>query len=107
MPFPWLLDGVLLGLVEQVNLEELDVALRRGDLLVLYTDGITDANSPAGEFFGVERLRETVSTAVGIGAQDLCDLIFERVGRFQAEAVQYDDMALLVVQATPEDLWPD
>jgi len=35
--------------------------------------------------------------------QDLCDLIFERVGQFQAEAVQYDDMALLVVRADAVD----
>jgi len=100
-------DGILLGCVEEVRLEEVGVDLHPGDLLVLYTDGITDANSPAGEFFGVERLRETVSAASGLSAQDLCDLIFERVDRFQAGAAQYDDMALLVVKATREDLWPD
>ena len=49
--------GMALGIVEKVSLEEVRVDLRPGDLLVLYTDGITDANSPAGEFFGVERLR--------------------------------------------------
>lgn len=93
-------DGILLGYVEKVSLEEVGVDLRPGDLLVLYTDGITDANSPAGEFFGVERLRETVWAADGLSAQGLCDLIFEHVDRFQAEAVQHDDMALLVVKAT-------
>ena len=100
-------DGILLGLVEEVRLEEVDVHLGHGDLLVLYTDGITDANSPAGEFFGVERLRETVSAAGELSAHDLCDLVFEHVARFQAEAVQHDDMALLVVEKTTEDLWPD
>jgi len=92
-------DGILLGCVEKVRLEEVSVRLHTGDLLVLYTDGITDANSPAGEFFGVERLRETVSAAGGLSAQALCDLIFGHVDRFQAEAVQHDDMALLVVEA--------
>jgi len=92
-------EGRLLGLVEEVRLEEVEVNLGPGDLLVLYTDGITDANSPAGEFFGVERLRETVFAADGLNAQGLCDLIFEQVDRFQAEAVQHDDMALLVVEA--------
>ena len=70
-----------------------------GDLLALYTDGITDANSPAGEFFGVERLHETVCAAAWQSVQDLCDLIFKRVEQFQAGAVQYDDMALLAVRA--------
>ena len=92
-------DGILLGCVEKVRLEEVSVRLHTGDLLVLYTDGITDANSPGGEFFGVERLRETVFAADGLSAQDLCDLIFEHVDRFQAGAVQHDDTALLVVEA--------
>jgi sigma-B regulation protein RsbU (phosphoserine phosphatase) len=78
--------------------KEVSVDLDPGDLLTLYIDGITDANSPAGEFFGMERLRETVRAANGQSAQDLCDLIFKRVERFQAGAVQYDDMALLVVR---------
>ncbi len=92
-------EGILLGLVEEVRLEEVSVNLCSGDLLVLYTDGITDANSPTGEFFGRERLRDTVSTAGGVSAHDLCDLIFEHVDCFQAGAVQHDDMALLVVKA--------
>jgi len=96
-------DGILLGYVKRVNLEEAGVELHSGDLLVLYTDGITDANSPAGEFFGVERLRETVCAAGGLSAQGLCDLIFERVGQFQAGAMQHDDMALLVVKMNAGD----
>ncbi|MBM4467848.1 MAG: cyclic nucleotide-binding domain-containing protein [Chloroflexi bacterium] len=100
-------DGTLLGYFEEVRLEEVDLDLRPGDLLVLYTDGITDANSPTGEFFGVERLRETVCAAGGLDPQSLCDLIFDRVERFQAGTVQHDDMALLVVKATTDGLWPD
>ncbi|MBC8447599.1 MAG: SpoIIE family protein phosphatase [Chloroflexi bacterium] len=91
-------QGTLLGCLEQVDLEEVDVSLQAGDLLVLYSDGITDANSPAGEFFGVERLSETVCGTGELAAQGVCDLIFESVKRFQAGAVQYDDMALLVVR---------
>lgn len=90
--------GMALGIVEKVSLEEVRVDLRPGDLLVLYTDGITDANSPAGEFFGVERLRQAICAAGGLSAQGVCDLVFEHVDRFQGEAVQYDDMALLAVK---------
>jgi serine phosphatase RsbU (regulator of sigma subunit) len=90
-------QGMLLGIVEPVELEELEVPVRDGDVLVLYTDGITDANSPAEELFGADRLRETVCTARSRSAPDLLDRILDRVGRFQAGAVQYDDMALLVV----------
>ncbi|MGD8245634.1 MAG: SpoIIE family protein phosphatase [Anaerolineae bacterium] len=91
-------QGVVLGCVEEVNLEELSVDLSAGSLLVLYTDGITDANSDAGEFFGPERLQETVCAAGGLSAQGVCDFVFNSVDRFQAGAVQYDDMALLVAR---------
>jgi len=90
--------GMALGIVEKVSLEEVRVDLRPGDLLVLYTDGITDANSPAGEFFGGERLRQVICAAGRLSAQGVCDLVFEHVERFQAEAVQYDDMAVLAVR---------
>jgi sigma-B regulation protein RsbU (phosphoserine phosphatase) len=66
--------------------------------LVLYTDGITDANSTGGEFFGMKRLRETVCGTGELSPQSVCDLVFEHVDRFQAGAVQYDDMALLVAR---------
>lgn len=91
--------GTLLGFLEMVNLEEANVDMHPGDVLVMYTDGITDVVSPAGELFGRERLRNAVCAANGPDAQGLCDFIFERVARFQAEAVQYDDMALLVVKS--------
>lgn len=89
--------GMLLGIVDPVELEEVEVPVHAGDVLVLYTDGITDANSPEEELYGAERLRQTVCTAPSRRAPDLLDQILERVGEFQAGAVQYDDMALLVV----------
>jgi serine phosphatase RsbU (regulator of sigma subunit) len=91
--------GTALGFTEEVSLEEVEVDIRPGDFLLLYTDGVTDANSQEGEFFGIERLRQTVSTAEMLSASDMCDHIFEQIDRFQAEVLQHDDMALLVVKA--------
>lgn len=95
--WPLAATGMALGFVQDVFLEEARVDLHPGEMLVLYTDGITDAESPEGEFFGVERLRQTICSARNSGARALCDLVFERVGGFQAGAGQFDDMALLVV----------
>jgi sigma-B regulation protein RsbU (phosphoserine phosphatase) len=92
-------DGMLLGLIEEVLLEELDVKLNPGDLLVLYTDGVTDANSPQGELFGMERLRETVCAAGEQSAQGLCDSVFARLEEFQGGGAQFDDIALLIARA--------
>jgi sigma-B regulation protein RsbU (phosphoserine phosphatase) len=84
--------------VEDIDLEEVDAELHPGDLICLYTDGITDANSTAGELYGLERLREAICATDGLSASDACDFILDSVDRFQAGTLQYDDMALLVVK---------
>lgn len=90
--------GIVLGCLETVSLEEVTVQLHPSELLVLYTDGITDANSISGAFFGIDRLRETICATGDMSPQDVCDLVFENVDRFQAGAVQYDDMAVLAMR---------
>jgi serine phosphatase RsbU (regulator of sigma subunit) len=95
-------QGTVLGLAIDVSLEEAEVSLSPGDRVLLYTDGITHAESPSGEFFGVERLREIVCHARSLSAQALVDLVFERVTTFQAGAAQFDDMALLLVSTADE-----
>lgn len=86
-----------LGIVDPVFLQEVEVEVRPGDLLVLYTDGITDATSPSGERFGVERLAEMICAAGEANAGDLHKQIFNRVNAFQAGTEQFDDIALVVV----------
>ncbi|HTY20661.1 MAG TPA: SpoIIE family protein phosphatase, partial [Geobacteraceae bacterium] len=49
-------DGLILGVRREVTFEEKSIQLQRGDILLLYTDGITEASNPAGDFFGTERL---------------------------------------------------
>jgi len=90
--------GTVLGCVGEVGLEEVNEELCGGDMLCLYTDGVTDANSPAGELLGRERLRETISATEKMSAAEACDFILQSVDRFRAGAAQYDDMALLVVK---------
>jgi sigma-B regulation protein RsbU (phosphoserine phosphatase) len=90
--------GMMLGILEDIRLEEGTVELQPGDILVLYTDGITDAQSPDGKFFGPARLRDTVCEGGALGAQDLCDAIFRSVDAFQQGTPQHDDMAVMAVK---------
>ena len=89
-------DGMFLGMVEPIVLEELCLDLYPGDRVVLFSDGITDANSTDGELFGSQRLAAAVEEAEESTAQALSDRVFQRVVSFQAGAEQFDDMALLV-----------
>ena len=89
-------DGMLLGMVDPVVLEELCLDLLPGDRIVLFSDGITDANSADGQHFGRQRLVAAVAESSESTAQVLCDGVFRDVQAFQAGSEQFDDMALLV-----------
>ncbi len=89
-------DGMFLGIVDPIVLEERCLDLRPGDSVLLFSDGITDANSAEGEPFGRQRLMAAVAESRASTAQALCDRIFRLVDAFQAGSEQFDDMALLV-----------
>jgi serine phosphatase RsbU (regulator of sigma subunit) len=89
--------GMMLGYIEDVYLEEAKIMLEPGDTLVLYTDGVTDANDPAGNFFGDEYLREIIEGAADHHAPALCDAILHAVIAFQAGADPFDDIAVMVL----------
>ncbi|MGE0384515.1 MAG: SpoIIE family protein phosphatase [Gammaproteobacteria bacterium] len=71
-----------------------------GDIAVLATDGIWETRSPAGEMFGIGRLKETVRTHRDLSAQALCGRILEEIDRFRGEGRRTDDVTLVVVRAT-------
>jgi sigma-B regulation protein RsbU (phosphoserine phosphatase) len=91
-------DGMFLGIVDPVIVEELCLDLLPGDRVILFSDGITDANSTEGHVFGRQRLLDLVAESDEPTAQGLCDNVFRTVDAFQAGSEQYDDMALLVAR---------
>ena len=93
--------GSVLGLFPDVPYAAGGVMLRPGDLVVLYSDGITEARNVAGEEFGRERLLEVVRDCRGTDAQTTRDRILAEVRRFSAGAVQYDDITVLVFRYGP------
>jgi serine phosphatase RsbU (regulator of sigma subunit) len=75
--------------------------LRPGDKLVIYSDGVTEAANPAGDFFGKKRLQEVVAAHATAGCSALHDAILEVVTGFISSAAQADDITLLVVEYSP------
>jgi serine phosphatase RsbU (regulator of sigma subunit) len=72
--------------------------LAPGDRMVLYSDGVTEAQNDAGEFFGRRRLREAIQRATSSSCAELHGAIHEAIVAFTAGAEQADDLTLLVVE---------
>lgn len=90
--------GTLLGPFPEVRVHDRSEALRPGDAIVLYTDGVTEARR-AGELFGDARLRDLLSAHAGAGADELAGAIEGAVVGFHGGPLA-DDLAVLVVRVT-------
>lgn len=91
-------DGIALGVMEDIELEEKEITLETGDVVVLYTDGVTEATNLQEQDFGEDRLMEFLTTHHELSAQELIAQIQQRVLAFTGEAPQFDDITLMVVK---------
>jgi serine phosphatase RsbU (regulator of sigma subunit) len=82
---------------DDANLTEQKAHLGPGDALVLYTDGVHEARSPSGAFFGEERLKALLHSCAGLDAQAIADRVENAVCEFQEDGLR-DDVAILVVR---------
>ena len=97
--------GIALGMVADNSkiVKEKDVPLSVGDVIVLYTDGITEARNMKGEMFGLERFKTVIGLYGGIGdAQTIIQNIAKDFSKFVEEHVQEDDVTLIVVKKLDE-----
>jgi len=89
--------GTLVGLFEGIAWEEKTVAINPGEVLVLYTDGISEAQDNSGLFFGNDRLEEILKEGFSTSAETYRDKIFDRVQGFIGSAPRLDDITLIVL----------
>lgn len=85
------------GSMPKSEYQRLEVELDPGELVLAYSDGVTDARSPEGEFYGEERLIELVSSMPAAGPDALVAAVLSSVGEFTRDAPLYDDVTLLAV----------
>ena len=94
--------GIVIGLVDNEvfasAIETRSIALHPGDLLVTYTDGISEALNSDGDEWGVENLVGAVERMAGISARDLLYNIRQEVLAFAGNTRQYDDMTMLALK---------
>jgi len=86
------------GLMEEAQFDVQEKALSPGDKIVIYTDGVTEAQNPEGEFFGRQRLREAIMSHHAATSRELRDAVAEAISTFTEGAPQADDVTLLVLE---------
>lgn len=91
--------GIALGAVPDITLEQHTITMTPGDLLVLYTDGITEAVNDNLEEFGEERLARLIFQHHSAPAGQLICMIEDALGDFVGDQPPFDDRALVVLRA--------
>jgi len=89
--------GPILGILDLDRYVTKEAQLEVGDKLVLYTDGVTEAMAPNGEFYGSGRLADLLSRNSSQPVDRLCEIVADRVDDFQDHARQ-DDTTILTLQ---------
>jgi phosphoserine phosphatase RsbU/P len=96
--------GSVVGLLENCVYEQGSVTIEPGDLLVVFTDGISEAMNDAQDEFGEERMIATVKECAGRSAAEVISGLMRAADSFAAGAKQNDDMTLVVLCAKPEEV---
>jgi serine phosphatase RsbU (regulator of sigma subunit) len=90
--------GMPVGLIEGAEFEVGEDRLRPGDLVVIYSDGVTEAENSSSEFFGKKRLKDTIAAHAAKGAAAVHDAIHDAVEAFAAGEPQADDITVVVLE---------
>jgi sigma-B regulation protein RsbU (phosphoserine phosphatase) len=91
-------QGMAMGILTGIELEQQETRLEPGDLVVFYTDGVTDALNAEVKEFGLERLRTVVEAHLEESAADVVRAINQAVEEFVGDTPQFDDLTLVVLK---------
>ncbi len=93
--------GLPLGAFVDSSYDEETIRLKAGDVILLFTDGIIEAQNKAGEFYDDDRLERLIARlpTADLSASEIKDRILDDVKEFIGSAVQQDDITLVVIKA--------
>ncbi len=91
-------SGVVLGIFAEASFEERRIILAPGDVLALFSDGVTECHNPDGEMYGEERLIAALRKHRGERPSEIEKHILQELREFAGTAPQYDDATLVVLK---------
>jgi sigma-B regulation protein RsbU (phosphoserine phosphatase) len=93
-------SGVPMGMFPTAHYESTAFQMAAGDVLIVYSDGLTDAESVSGEMFGEDRVKAIITREAARGSAALGRVILGEVEEFTRDAMPTDDLTFLIVQRT-------
>ncbi|GAB4312199.1 MAG: hypothetical protein Kow0059_02560 [Candidatus Sumerlaeia bacterium] len=97
--------GVAVGMTDDAifsSTQEMEIPLQPNQLVILYTDGLTEAMDAGGREYGLDRFTTVIKSNAHLPPKQLCDRVLDDIRRFCGEAPQYDDMTMIALRARPE-----
>lgn len=91
--------GIALGAVEGAKYDGVTIEFSPGDVAVFYTDGVSEAMSPSGEMYGLERLTRLIGGSCQLSAEKIMGKILSDISDFSIGREQNDDLTLIVLKA--------
>jgi sigma-B regulation protein RsbU (phosphoserine phosphatase) len=92
------LEGFPIGIFDDATYDEWSVKLSKGDILVFYSDGLTEASNREGKFFGSDRLKTILEQGTKLSSAELADRMLEEVQEYTEGGAITDDRTLVVMK---------
>ena len=90
--------GMPLGILEEASWEAKSIELDHGDTLIMYTDGVTEAQNLQDEFFGDQRLMAVTEDNLSTSVLSIQDAVLAAVSQFSDAGAQCDDETLVIIK---------
>jgi phosphoserine phosphatase RsbU/P len=90
--------GTVIGLFPDMSYEEASIELRSGDVLLAFTDGVTEALNPEGEQFGEERLKNLLRRVASLDVDEMSCQVLHELKNWIQHATQHDDLTYLIMK---------
>lgn len=98
--FPLVARGAPLGILPEISASTITTPMKKGDSLLLYTDGITECPNTKGQQFGDRRLRRAIRDKAGASADEVLRAVVQAADNHQGQAEADDDVTVIVAQRT-------
>lgn len=92
--------GVMLGIMEEIDLPKATLSIDKGDILMLFSDGVTEATNPSGELFSEERFEQWLLDHNQLSAEEMKDALLKTLQDYADGSPQSDDITFIIVKRT-------